>query len=200
MKTIRKDYQGTIPANKILNEQTNSNTDTYSCEYINNMTFSGEDIDELPVGTRVEYNGTEVPDGWEEVPKENNVVNTHSTSQTDTYSCNYINNNIKGKVVQLHGKITTMDTFTLKDNVNNYELIVIVASTNIYNSYTYSNVYNTHMNDLKSWTVQKLLYIYGDVMKPSAHFKMYDNILDVTTLSDISDNALIIYGVYGVKA
>ena len=199
MKTIRKDYQGTIPTNKILNKQTDSNTDTYSCEYINNMTFSGGGVDELPVGTRVEYNGTEIPDGWEEVPKENNVVNTYSTSQTDTYSCDYINDNIKGNWVQLYGKITTKDTFTLKDNVNNYALIIIVASTNIYNSYTYSNVYNTHMNDLKSWTVQKLLYIYGDTMKPSAHFTMYDNILDVTTLSDISDNGLIIYGVYGVK-
>ena len=200
MKTIRKTFQGVMPENKILNSESNSQTDTYSCDYINNMKVDAENIDELPVGTRVEYNGTEIPDGWEEVPKENNVVNTHSTSQTDTYSCNYINDNIKGKVVQLYGKITTKDTFTLKDNVNNYELIVIVASTNIYNCYTYSNVYNTHMNDLKSWTVQKLLYIYGDVMKPSAHFKMYDNILDVTTLSDISDNALIIYGVYGVKA
>ena len=33
---IEKKYQGTIPTNKILNEKTESNTDTYSCEYINN--------------------------------------------------------------------------------------------------------------------------------------------------------------------
>lgn len=34
---IKKIYQGTIPTNKILNEKTESNTDTYSCDYINGL-------------------------------------------------------------------------------------------------------------------------------------------------------------------
>lgn len=37
MKTIRKEYQGSIPTNKVLNTQTDSTTDTYSCDYINNL-------------------------------------------------------------------------------------------------------------------------------------------------------------------
>lgn len=34
MKIIKK-YQGTVPSNKILGTKTNSNTDTYNCNYIN---------------------------------------------------------------------------------------------------------------------------------------------------------------------
>ena len=75
MKTIRKDYQGTMPENKILNSESVSQTDTYSCDYINNVTG-----DELPIGTRVEYNGTEIPDGWVEV--EGGSSNVYSTEET----------------------------------------------------------------------------------------------------------------------
>lgn len=68
MKTIRKDYQGTIPTNKILNEQTDSNTDTYSCDYINNMTFeSSGGGDTLPIGAIVKFDGDVVPEGYEKV-------------------------------------------------------------------------------------------------------------------------------------
>lgn len=35
MKIIKK-YQGTVPDNKILNIYSNSQTDTYSCDYMNN--------------------------------------------------------------------------------------------------------------------------------------------------------------------
>ena len=38
---IKKIYQGELPENKILNAQSTSQTDTYSCEYINNMSFGG---------------------------------------------------------------------------------------------------------------------------------------------------------------
>lgn len=35
---IKKTFQGTIPENKILNNESNSQTDTYSCDYINKKT------------------------------------------------------------------------------------------------------------------------------------------------------------------
>lgn len=34
---IKKMYQGTVPENKILNTKSDSQTDVYSCDYINNM-------------------------------------------------------------------------------------------------------------------------------------------------------------------
>lgn len=41
MKRIQKKFQGTIPENKILNMYSQSITDTYSCDMINNLTGSG---------------------------------------------------------------------------------------------------------------------------------------------------------------
>ena len=38
---IKKIYQGELPENKILNTQSTSQTDTYSCEYINNLGTGG---------------------------------------------------------------------------------------------------------------------------------------------------------------
>ena len=83
---IKKIYQGELPENKILNAQSTSQTDTYSCEYINNMSFggSGENVDELPIGTRVEFNGETIPDGWEEVEEsEKNIITAYTTQTLD---------------------------------------------------------------------------------------------------------------------
>lgn len=38
---IKKIYQGELPENKILNAQSTSQTDTYSCEYINSLSTGG---------------------------------------------------------------------------------------------------------------------------------------------------------------
>ena len=38
---IKKIYQGELPENKILNAQSTSQTDTYSCDYINNLSTNG---------------------------------------------------------------------------------------------------------------------------------------------------------------
>ena len=46
---IKKMYQGTAPENKILNTQSNSQTDVYSCDYVNKLnTYS---TDEHIIGT-----------------------------------------------------------------------------------------------------------------------------------------------------
>lgn len=50
---IRKIYQGSLPENKILNENSNSQTDTYSCDYLNNLeltkkiTFTKNEADNI---------------------------------------------------------------------------------------------------------------------------------------------------------
>lgn len=42
---IEKKYQGTLPDNKIVNTMSDSQTDCYSCDYINNLnTYSEEEI------------------------------------------------------------------------------------------------------------------------------------------------------------
>ena len=39
---IKKIYQGSIPANKILNAHSTSPTDTYSCKYLNDLELTSE--------------------------------------------------------------------------------------------------------------------------------------------------------------
>lgn len=61
---IKKIYQGELPENKILNAQSTSQTDTYSCEYINKLpkkVFSSEETiigyndDGKPVYSKIVY-------------------------------------------------------------------------------------------------------------------------------------------------
>ena len=64
-------------------------------------------LDSMPVGTVVEFNGqaSDIPSGWEEISGENkirkvslktptgaHIVDGYSTSTTDGYSCNEVNN------------------------------------------------------------------------------------------------------------
>ena len=116
MKTIRKTFQGVMPENKILNSESNSQTDTYSCDYINNMKVDAENIDELPVGTRVEYNGTEVPDGWEEVPTYGDVY-----SEEETVIGTWFGKPLYRKAISSTGLINRTTILTVPHNVENME-------------------------------------------------------------------------------
>lgn len=48
---IKKTFQGSIPENKILNSNSTSQTDTYSCEKINEMTEDVYSTEETRIGT-----------------------------------------------------------------------------------------------------------------------------------------------------
>lgn len=52
MKRIRKTYQAVVPNGKVLTTKSNSNSDTYSCEYINDKTkISDYSTEETVIGT-----------------------------------------------------------------------------------------------------------------------------------------------------
>lgn len=94
---IKKIYQGTLPENKILNNDSTSQTDTYSCDYINNTleTELSTKQDKLTAGENITITDNVISaTGGENI--EDRILNTESTSQTDTYSCDYINNLISG--------------------------------------------------------------------------------------------------------
>ena len=126
MKTIRKDYQGTIPTNKILNEQTNSNTDTYSCDYINNMTFSSDGADELPVGTRVEFTGTEIPEGWEQV--ENTIGDVYAQGE-EVIIGTWYGRPLYRKTISTTNVLTANTTMEIPHNIENVHMIWIDNSS-----------------------------------------------------------------------
>lgn len=51
---IKKIFQGSIPENKILNEESTSQTDTYSCAKINEMTEEVYSTEEQLIGTWID--------------------------------------------------------------------------------------------------------------------------------------------------
>ena len=60
---------------------------------------------------------------------ENKILDTHSTSQTDTYSCNYVNGKTDGIILYDNSSGTT-STVPLSDNISNYDYIEIYYKTN----------------------------------------------------------------------
>ena len=72
---IRKDFQGQIPKNKVVNSYNNSEENTYSCYYMNNNFSAGGGStgggsagsgsgSSMPVGTMVPYGNSTPPANW----------------------------------------------------------------------------------------------------------------------------------------
>lgn len=55
-----------------------------------------------------------------------NIKNTHTTSETDVYSANYVNEKIEGTILYNNSSGTTGD-ITLSDNISNYSTIEFYA-------------------------------------------------------------------------
>ena len=55
-----------------------------------------------------------------------NIKNTHSTSETDVYSANYVNEKIEGTILYNNSSGTNSD-ITLSDNISNYSTIEFYA-------------------------------------------------------------------------
>lgn len=62
----------------VFNEYSTSQTDTYSCGFINNLSTGGVNVsgDTLPIGAIVNYDGDTVPEGYEKVADSLNVFST----------------------------------------------------------------------------------------------------------------------------
>ena len=134
---------------------TSGTTDTL--KYKNNNTFTELQIkalDSMPVGTVVEFNGqaSDIPSGWEEVSGENkirkvslktptgaHIVDGYSTSTTDGYSCNEVNNlvqdvystnEIKTNKVWIDGKTIYRKTFSISTSGANATWSTNLSSVN----------------------------------------------------------------------
>ena len=59
---------------------------------------------------------------------ENKILDTYSTSQTDTYSCNYVNNKTKFKTLW-SGNVNA-GYVTLNESIQNYDFLIVGIQTN----------------------------------------------------------------------
>ena len=57
---IKKLYQGTMPDHKVLNQLSDSQTNTYSCHALNSIVDSS-----IPMDAIIDYDGDEIPEGFE---------------------------------------------------------------------------------------------------------------------------------------
>ena len=156
---IRKKYQGVLPDNKIVNTESNSQTDTYSCDYINNMTFpgGGGNLDELPVGTVVHFDGEEIPEGWSEIESDDvDVVNTSTVGTILYESTEGSNQNI-----------------TLSESMSNFEYVDIIYGIAT-NKFTKRIPCDTNTFTLDRWVV-----IDGQVYTRMTTYDVVDNVISV---------------------
>lgn len=78
---IRKIEQGTVPStSRVFTEFNESKIDTYSCNTINSMLNTLESNDPLPIGTVLEFDGDEIPEGYGLVDEEESQ-NIYSTEE-----------------------------------------------------------------------------------------------------------------------
>lgn len=80
---IKKTFQGVIPENKILNAESASQTDTYSCDYINEKVKEIYSTEEVRIGTWI--------DGK---PLYRKVINAKPTISNSSYQTISIKHNI----------------------------------------------------------------------------------------------------------
>lgn len=138
---IKKIYQGELPENKILNVQSESSTDTYSCDYINNLGVGGGDaLDELPIGSVIRYDGEDIPEGWEEV--EDNSNNVYSTEEQMIGT--YLGKPLYRRVFMFNEKIGGNEEgyIDIETNINPDEIELIWIDHSASFMYNIENSYN----------------------------------------------------------
>lgn len=119
---IKKTFQGTVPANKILNADSSSETDTYSCKYINDIS--------VVVSPTEPTTGEKV---WMQHTSNRNTIYVKNDNgvyeefmKKDEFDCNLL------------GSVNNEDkTITLSNNnLSNYKFLVVRSGYGNYKSMT----------------------------------------------------------------
>ena len=151
-------YYSSASNNKVGGHSTNMTYLTVEAVEDGQIITVNNTIDGIPIGSEFEYDGEEVPDGYEEVPVEDDIVDTYSTEETKTNKIWIDGKPIYRKVYQYTTEaganpvqfseigITDIDTivdisgFTRQPSSNNYvPLSYYNSSTDWANYYTGGN-------------------------------------------------------------
>ena len=102
------------------------------------------------------------------------------------------------RIISLHGAISSKGIFILADYVNNYSLILVTCTSNLYNHWSFTNMYI--VNNLGSTRQLRCGYWNYDnsSISYSGYILMYDNKIDTTNFTTI-DDSLHIVNVIGIK-
>lgn len=124
-----------------------------------------------------------------------NLTDLNTTEKSNLVGAiNQVNTNLnKIKIVMLNdADITTKAVHTLKDNVNNYDFILVFATGNQYGHYQMCTILKQVLAD---WAYQKIQY--DDTTYFGA--KLYGTTLDTTNSTGLGENNVRITALYGVK-
>lgn len=117
--------------------------------------------DALPIGSVIEYNGTDIPDGWEVLPEEPNIDNSKYETQEHR-----IGTWIDGK--PLYRKTISFTTswntsYEFAHGIKDYDKLWIDTSSSYFfaneNKVSIPLIANSYYGDISQWTDAM---IYGD--------------------------------------
>ena len=125
--------------------------------------------------------------------KAGNLSNLNTTEKSNLVGAiNEVKTGL-GKITKLNTTdITTKAVHTLKDNVNNYDFILVFATGNQYGHYQMCTILKQLLDN---WTYQKIQY------DDTSYFgaKLYGTTLDTTNSTGLGENNVRITALYGIK-
>ena len=194
---IKKIYQGALPENKIVNNMANSDLDTYSCNYINQLVFDGIELDVLPLDSVIEYEGDEIPDGWEVVEeKELSAISaTYNPANVGTSGNWTIPETNVTYIYPINNVVSQQGSNLILDTEKN----CITVGEGISRIFVHTKV--THYTTSSATGLIQASYIFknGNLASQttySCHQNKYHNINDAIIL-DVVEGDEIQLGVYG---
>ena len=129
---------------------------------------------------------------FKNLPDTSTPINAENLNQVQTNVENEFANT-QSKLVQLFGEIASKGTYTLGDNINNYDLILVFATSN---AYYHRQMCTILKRDLTSSYVQ---FVQIDNTTYENNFKIYDTTVDTTQCTYIGTEHYKITRIYGLK-
>lgn len=125
--------------------------------------------------------------------------NTYIDSSSITHNRQTLKSMLnRTKYIVLYDTIKTPSLVTLRDNVQNYDFIIVKMTSNYYDHYQYLNILSYDLSGLYSWRNQRLAYFSGEGnLVCSGYCNIYDNKFDGRNLT--LDDYIHITSIIGVK-
>lgn len=144
---IKKMYQGSIPENKIVSTYSNSQTDVYSCEYVNNIGGSGGEVDLSNY-----YNKTET-----EVLVDNKIAAIPEVDLTDYYTKEQSETMVDEKIeaiptndlLHYKGQVASVDDLPSGGQPNAPEVAPVLSVGELRSTQTVNSSCVSKFNELK---------------------------------------------------